>query len=206
MTCCWPGMWGNFKRKSPYFSAGLLALDSETDYPVADNKKAFPAIMTVSYTPGQLRSATSIAPETYRHWKKVLTPLRRDKGHSPCFTSGDIIAVSIVQRLSTDFGIRIGALAPIAESLFDFCNSTPWPTLERGKIMVDLKNAKIEFRAELSDYLHDDIMIIVPLRPIVTKLREQLLTAAEADRQSSLPFPLVSVPSSVTPAVMGGQS
>ncbi len=94
--------------------------------------------MTVLYTPGQLRSAILIAPETYRHWKKALAPLRRGRGHSPCFSSGDLVAVSVVQALATNMAIRVGALAPIAETLFTLCNLSPWPALERAKLVIDV--------------------------------------------------------------------
>ena len=79
--------------------------------------------MTVLYTPGQLRSATSIAPETYRHWKKTFGALRRGRGHSPCFSSGDLVAVAVVRALAVDMAIRVGALAPIAEPLFELLQS-----------------------------------------------------------------------------------
>ena len=67
--------------------------------------------MTVQFTPGQLRSAASIPPETYRHWKKTLLPLRRDCGHSPCFTSGELVAVAVVRTLCVDLGIRVSGLS-----------------------------------------------------------------------------------------------
>ena len=48
--------------------------------------------MTVRYTPGQLRDAVAMPPETYRHWKKVLAPLRRNNTRqSPCFTAGGLV-------------------------------------------------------------------------------------------------------------------
>lgn len=146
-----------------------------------------------------------MAPETYRHWKKVLSPLRKDKGHSPCFTSGDLIAVSVIQRLSTDLGIRIGALAQIADNLFDLCNMTPWPTLERGKLAVDIPNAKLELRPELSESSGGGILIIIPLRSLIAQLRDQLLSAAQTT-QPSLPFPLTDLSSPTHSAVVGDRS
>jgi hypothetical protein len=146
--------------------------------------------MTVHYTPGQLRSAASIPVETYRHWKKALSPLCRDRGHSPCFTSGDLVAVAVVRTLSVDLGIRVGILRPVAETLFKLCNGAPWPTLERGKLIFDLPQGKIEFRPELTEKLVDGLVVIVPLRPIVAQLRDQLLTVREPDDQQMLQFPL----------------
>ncbi|CAG0948535.1 hypothetical protein RHIZO_00036 [Rhizobiaceae bacterium] len=145
--------------------------------------------MTVLYTPGQLRSAISIAPETYRHWKKALAPLRRGRGHSPCFSSGDLVAVSVIRALATDMAIRVGALAPIAEMLFELCNLSPWPALERAKLVIDVAGARLQLRPELAEVVSDQPLITIPLAPMVARLREQLLAASDSREQASLLFP-----------------
>jgi hypothetical protein len=145
--------------------------------------------VTVLYTPGQLRSAISIAPETYRHWKKALAPLRRRQGKSPCFSSGDLVAVSVIRSLATDMAIRVGALAPIAETLFELCNLSPWPALERGKLVIDMPGAQLQLRPELAEVVSDQPFITVPLSPLVARLREQLLAASDGREQASLLFP-----------------
>jgi len=161
--------------------------------------------MTVQYTPGQLRSAASITPETYRHWKKALTPLRRDRGHSPCFTSGDLVAVAVIRSLTVDLGIRVSVLASIAETLFDLCNGAPWPALERGKLILDLPNAKLEFRPELADNPVDCLIVLIPLRPIVTHLRDQLLSVRRSDSEPEFRFPLTTVSTPAASATLRGR-
>lgn len=141
------------------------------------------------YTPGQLRSAAGIPPETYRHWKKALAPLCCQKGHSPCFSAGDLVAVAVVRVLVIDFGIRVGALGPLGENLFALCNSAPWPTLERGRLMIDVPGTIIQFRPELGEVQADGPALLVPLRPIVARLRDQLLAASEPEHQTTLRFP-----------------
>jgi hypothetical protein len=181
----------------------LLFLESETGYPVVNNNVdgEFDA-MTVQYTPGQLRSIASITPETYRHWKKAFTPLRRDRGHSPCFSSGDLVAVAIIRTLTVDLGIRVSVLT---EMLFDLCNGAPWPTLERGKLILDLPNAKLEFRPEPADHPVDGLLVIIPLRPIVAQLYAQLLSVREPDSQPELRFPLTTVSTPAASATLRGR-
>lgn len=145
--------------------------------------------MTVLYTPGQLRNAVAIAPETYRHWKKALAPLDRGRGHSPCFSSGDMVATSVVRTLVVDLSVRVGALAPIASGLFELCNRSPWPVLERTKVVIDLLAPRVHLAPELAEMLNDQPLMIVPLRAIVVGLREQLLTATDNQEQPSLRFP-----------------
>src|SRR5271169_2835273 len=76
----------------------------------------------LQYTPGQLRALVGIPQETFRHWKKALGPLRRGRGHSPCFAPGDLVAVAVARVLVTDIGVRIGALEQVADTLFRICN------------------------------------------------------------------------------------
>lgn len=162
--------------------------------------------MTVQFTPGQLRSVASITPETYRHWKKAIAPLRRDRGHSPCFTSGDLIAVAVVRTLCLDLGIRVSALAPITNALFDVCNASPWAVLERGKLIFDIPHGQLQFQPELANTPGEGALVIVPLRPIVTQLRDQLLAINESDDQQTLRFPPTPLVSPPTPAAMRGRS
>lgn len=160
--------------------------------------------MTLLYTPGQLRSAVSIAPETYRHWKKALRPLLRARGHSPCFSAGDLVATAVVRLLTEDMGIRVGTLTPIGDELFDLLSRSPWPALERTKLIIDLSNAVLLLRGEFSETPTSKPFITVPLAPVIAGLREQLLAASESDEQPSLRFPPVGV--SVATASRGGRS
>lgn len=154
--------------------------------------------MTVLYTPGQLRSAVSIAPETYRHWKKALAPFDRGRGHSPCFSSGDMVAASVIRALATDLSVRVGALTPIATALFELCNMSPWPVLERAKVVINLQVAGVRLAAELAESHSDQPLIIIPLRAIVAHLRAQLLAATDYVEQPSLLFPPTPIASAAT--------
>ena len=161
--------------------------------------------MTVHYTPGQLRSVTEIPQETYRHWKKALAPLRRGTGHSPCFTAGDLLAVAIVRILTVDFGIRVGAISAVAEALFKTCNVVSWPTLERGKLIADLADGRLQFRPELEHAVFETPVLVIPLRPLVDRLRHALLTDGDVDNQETLRFPLTPLTSKIEMAATGGR-
>lgn len=145
--------------------------------------------MTVRYTPGQLRGATGIAPETYRHWKKALPPLRSERGHVSCFGLGDLVAVGVVRALTTDLGVRVSALSAIADHLFEVCNVSAWPVLERANLVLASGSARVMLVPELQQIAISEPWIIVPLRPIVAALREQLLPVPMDIEQSPLPFP-----------------
>ena len=158
---------------------------------VANNK--LDGGMAVHFTPGQLRDAAGLTQETYRHWKKALPPLYREAGHSPCFTAGDLLATAIVRLVVLDFGIRVGALAGLADALFYGCNERSWPALERSVLLIDLAREAIQLKPESSTLVFDDPAIVVPLRQIIDRLRRALL-AGDDDGQEVLRFPPVAQP------------
>lgn len=145
--------------------------------------------MPLLYTPGQLRDATALPVETYRHWKKALTPLRRDRGHSPSFSPGDLVAVAVVRTLTEDFGIRVSTLSPLAEPLFALCNQSPWPILERAILVIEMAAVRVSLRPEHGERLLPTPAIVVPLAGLVGALRETMLTTDDPGEQGSLRFP-----------------
>jgi len=149
--------------------------------------------MTVHYTPGQLRGAVGIGQETYRHWKTALVPLRREAGHSPCFSAGDLLATAIVRILVAEYGMRVSALSAVADGLFEECNARSWPTLERSLLVLDIPGARVMIRSEGSGLAFDGPAMVIPLWTLIENLRSKLL-AGDGDRQEMLRFPPVAQP------------
>ena len=145
--------------------------------------------MPILYTPGQLRTALGLPQQTYRHWKKALPPLRRQGGHSPCFSAGDLLAVAVVHNLTGAFGVRVGAISSLAQALFEACNSEPWPVLERGKLVIDLANRSLQFLLESDDVVWQTTVLVIPLEPAVARLRSTLLPERRRERQQPLRLP-----------------
>ena len=175
-----------------------LAVCFETTHPVVSDKMGGSAV-AVRYTPGQLRSAVAISQQTYRHWKKALPPMRRGAGRSPCFSAGDLLAVAIVRSLTADFAIRVGAVSAVAKALFVTCNTTPWPNLERGKLVADLANGRLRFLQETDHVVCERPALVIPLKPIAAHLRGTLLTEDGFDSQEPLRLPPTPLPSKAGP-------
>lgn len=147
----------------------------------------------VNYTPGQLRDAVGIGQETYRHWKKALAPLRREAGHSPCFTAGDLLATAVVKILVVDYGMRVSALSSLAEGVFGECNSRSWPMLERSLVVLSIAGGSVSIQPEGSGLTIDGPAMVVPLGTLIESLRRTLL-AGDDDGQEMLRFPPVVQP------------
>ncbi len=105
--------------------------------------------------------------------------------------------------LATDMAIRVSALAPIAETLFELCNLSPWPALARAKLIIDLAGGQLRLRAELAEVVSDQPLIMIPMAPMVVRLRDQLLAASDSREQASLLFP--PIPINAVASARGGR-
>jgi hypothetical protein len=156
----------------------------------------------VHYTPGQLRNAVGIGQETYRHWKKAIAPLRREVGHSPCFTAGDLLATLILKILVSDHGMRVSALSALANSVFEECNSRSWPILGRSLVVLHIASGGVSIQSEGGGLVLDGPAMVVPLGTLMERLRRTLL-AGDDDGQEMLRFPPVAQPANSVPRRAG---
>jgi hypothetical protein len=148
---------------------------------------------TLKFTPGQFREILSLSQDTFRHWKQALGPLSERNGYRPCFDPGDLLAVAVIKALVDDGGLRISALSPLAEQLFEACNAASWVALERSVFRFELGVGRLTVASETHPPSVSGTAIYVQLRPILADLRERLLMGQDAARQQSLRFPPAAV-------------
>lgn len=140
------------------------------------------------FTPRQLRDATGIAPETFRHWKKALRPLRAQRSRSSCFGSGDLLAVAIVRALTTELGLRVSALTPVADDLFAVCNTSSWLALERSSLVLRAGSDRVQLTLGTDEEATSKLRIVFPLRTIIGALRSQLALTTNINEEPVLQF------------------
>ena len=129
----------------------------------------------MEYTPGQLRDLVGLSKEAYRHWKRVLPALSTGRQHAPCFSAGDVLATTVLHRISESCGARIGRLAGVASGIFDICNRTPWEVLANRILVLDLAVNRCMIVAESRDIPVDDAVVICSLESRITELQSRLL-------------------------------
>jgi hypothetical protein len=143
----------------------------------------------VRYTPGQLREIVGLSVETYRHWKRVLPPFLNRRGYAPCFSIGDLLAASVLRRLTDNCGVRVGYLGKISTEISRFCNTSSWATLEGRVLVVDISGGTCRTVKDQSEARSQDIAISCPLDPILAELRDALLRSQPSASESQLMFP-----------------
>jgi hypothetical protein len=143
----------------------------------------------LDFTPGQLREIVGLSIETYRHWKRVLPPFVNRRGHSPSFSIGDLLAASVLRRLSQNCGVRVSNLGKISTEINNVCNSSPWAALEGQTLVVDIPGGTCRTVKSQWDGISDDVSILCPFDPILAELRDALLRSQPSTEQSELMFP-----------------
>lgn len=143
-------------------------------------------------TPGQIRQALGLSQDAFRGWRATLPPLQGRTGYSPCFTPADLLALAIVKALVEGAGIRVGALTPVAATLFEITNQTSWPLLQRSVLIFNLRAGEIALVPETQPPGTAWVELRVACRPIVAMLEEWLRGAQTDDNQHVLRFPLSS--------------
>lgn len=150
----------------------------------------------MKFTPGQAQETLQLSQATFRHWKSALPPLAGRNGYSPCFTPGDLLAMAVVKTLTEDAGIRVSNLQGLAVDLFERC-SQPWAALERSVLIFEPRSLRVTSISETQPFALESLMIAVPLRPIITAMRERLLLEQTETQQEPLRFPPTAVGGSV---------
>lgn len=144
-------------------------------------------------TLGQVQTALGLSRETYRHWKQVLLPLSLRKGHGACFTHGDLFAVAVIQALTSQFGVSVGKLDPVARALFETCGQQSWAKFERATALIHPDDWSLSFVADGQPLPTKRAAIVIPCGPIIADLRRALMIEQLEDAQTSFRFPLASV-------------
>src|SRR5713226_2410759 len=126
----------------------------------------------LQFTPGQLRAIVGLSVETYRHWKRMLPPFAVRKGSSPRYSIGDLLAASILCRLTGSCGVRVGYLKEISEKIVALANSSSWTALEGQVLLIDLLRRTCRVAKEERNTTGTDIVVLCPLGPIMSELRD----------------------------------
>lgn len=139
------------------------------------------------YTTGQLRSAFRLSKQQWRSYRDALPPLARDSGRSASFTTADLLATSVVHRISTSLSVPLSVFTAVASPLYELCAASPWPTLERSSLIIDLEENRVELMDSKRRITPKPLAVLVELAPLAAGLRQHVL--ADTDRQQDLAFP-----------------
>jgi len=128
----------------------------------------------VHFSQGQLRDTLGISVETFRHWKRVLPPFAERKRYTPRYSIGDLLTAAILHRLTDQCGVRVGVLPEISKAILQICNAAPWAALEGKALVINIQQRVCQIVYASRDFAGMDVVIVLPLSPIIAALRDAL--------------------------------
>lgn len=102
------------------------------------------------------------------------------------------MALRVIERLVRVFGVQIGNIAPVAESLFEQCNRRSWARADRQFVILDLDSKRIDIEQSSIEAVVSGPSIVIPLRDLVEELNRQLTADPRSLEQQAFSFNLQS--------------
>jgi hypothetical protein len=132
------------------------------------------------YTPGQLRDTVGLSKEAFRHWKRVVPAFANGRGHAPSFSSGDVLASSVLRRLTDTVGVRIGHLSKVAPTIFEICNASTLDELKGRSLVIYLEKRSCVL---VNDPILSagELFVVCALTPLIETLEFDLLNSPVAN-------------------------
>lgn len=147
----------------------------------------------MQYSQQQLRETVGLSLDTYRHWKSVLPPLATKRGRAACFSVGDLLAASVLHRLTEAAGVRIGHLSDVSVAIFAICNTSSWAALVETTLAVDLEQRTCSVERVAKPHPSANLILFCRLDPVLAQLRDALLRGKADPTQAELRLPPVRV-------------
>ncbi|MEQ8306908.1 MAG: hypothetical protein RIA09_10125 [Hoeflea sp.] len=132
------------------------------------------------YTPGQLRDTVGLSKEAFRHWKRVVPAFANGRGHAPSFSPGDVLASSVLRRLTDTVGVRIGHLSTVAPAIFEICNDSALDELRGKSLVIDLEKRSCVL-VDDPTLSAGELFVVCALTPLIETLKFDLLNSPVAN-------------------------
>jgi hypothetical protein len=142
--------------------------------------------LNLKYTQAQVRSLVGLNEETFRHWRKALPPLQGHQGHAATFSLGDILALSVIHRLTAFMEGKVSRLPCRPYDLFEICEQIADGD-ERSAILLVTPGHVIRFSPNSPNQLNS-IAFLIPVGRLLSTLRSAIQGDPTTDLQLFLPL------------------
>jgi hypothetical protein len=146
-------------------------------------------VAAIRFTQEQTRTLTGVSPETIRHWRKVVPYLRAKPGKSARFTFADIVGLAVTREFTATFGVHITNVSAGVNALFEVLAETRPTLFENAIAVVTAAEASLFSAEDFTGRRLDAPVLLVPLGPLIARLRHHMVPVPPPSEQASLPFP-----------------
>lgn len=144
-------------------------------------------IQVIQFTQDQMRILSGISVETLRHWRSVVPYLAGKTGKAARFGFGDVVGLAVLREVVDNFGMQLKGVSAPVDQAFRLLSAATFADLEASVLCLTAQDAALMRIGDASRLV--DTAVVVPLAPIVERLRGQMLPVGDAPRQAPLPYP-----------------
>ncbi|MDP1735548.1 MAG: hypothetical protein Q8L44_14405 [Sulfuritalea sp.] len=145
----------------------------------------------MKFTPAQTIAIADLTAETLRYWKRHLSPIAGKRGHAPCYSRAEILALIVVRRLVRDFKMDVSILGQHSEQLFRLCLNAQWSQLKK-RLLVVTADGSVSAQQGLTERDFLEPGVVFPVDVAIREL-EQRLNEQDHPPQLELSLPPVAV-------------
>ena len=148
-----------------------------------------PALIVMQFTQQQARTLAGVSLGDLRQWRKGIGYLSENSGKAARFSFNDLIALAVVAELTDACGVQIRMLGTGLDSLFRRLVEVP-PTQLQGLYAAISHDETYLFTIdEIRKSSFSKSCIVVPVDPLIEKIKLQMLPFSSGPSQTALPFP-----------------
>lgn len=144
------------------------------------------------YSPQLALDVTGITPQTLRHWRAVLPPLKGRLGRKPCYSAGDLLALKVLDTWAHGLDAKVSRLESSSASLFALCADEPWARIEQSLVLLDLETEAWRLVGVNLNTRCPRGAIVLPIGDYARDLSDRLI-GGRRTTQKALDFPLMQV-------------
>ncbi|AKC86330.1 MerR family transcriptional regulator [Pseudoxanthomonas suwonensis] len=142
-------------------------------------------VVSIQFTQEQARTLTGVTPETVRHWRKVVPYLSAKTGKAARYSFPELVGLAATNELVKTLGVHIATVSGGVDALFRLLMSGNASAFQETVAVVTADKAALETKIIAGE--HSALM--VPLKPLVSRIQQSMLPALPNTTQTALPFP-----------------
>lgn len=143
----------------------------------------------MQFTQEQVRSLAHVSVGDMRQWRRSIPYLAEKTGKVARFTFNDVVGLALVAELTDTCGLQVRAFSPGIDSLFRRLTELHPTSLQELLVVINHNETKfLKFDQTRESDFHISCCV-VPLDPILDRIKRQMLPFGTAPAQTALPFP-----------------
>ncbi len=142
-------------------------------------------VVSIQFTQEQARILTGVSPETVRHWRKTVPYLSAKTGKSARYSFPELVGLAATNELVKTLGVHIAAVSGGVDALFRLLMNSNVAAFQETFAVVTADKAALKTKITVCE----QSSLIVPLKPLASRIQQSMLPALPNTGQAPLPFP-----------------